>query len=132
MTTEHPLFRVHPVSGWKSLYFNSGFFTKIVGVPKLESDMIIRHLNEVIATTQELHCCFQWGKHDVAIWDNSVKNHTASYGFAPHRRYAVRVAVQAEKPYFHQNGKSQEEVFNMNYDLLQVNKNDAGQSNYND
>lgn len=70
--TEHPLIRSHPVTGWKSLFFNPGFVTKIVGIPKVESDVIISYLNEVVATTQEFHVCFQWGKDDVAFWDNRI------------------------------------------------------------
>lgn len=70
VTTEHPLIRTHPVTGWNALFFNPGFVTKIVGVPKTESDAIIRYLTEVIATTQEIHVRFQWGKNDVAFWDN--------------------------------------------------------------
>ena len=72
ITTEHPLIRTHPVTGWKSLFFNPGFVIAIVGVPKTESDAIIRYLNEVISTTQELHVRFQWQKNDVAFWDNRV------------------------------------------------------------
>jgi alpha-ketoglutarate-dependent taurine dioxygenase len=72
VTTEHPLVRTHPVTGWKSLFFNPGFVTKIVGVPKLESDNIIRYLNELICTTPELHVRFQLRKHDVAFWDNRI------------------------------------------------------------
>jgi taurine dioxygenase len=70
--TEHTLIRSHPVTGWKSLFFNPGFVTKIVGIPKMESDMIISYLNEVVTTTQELHVRFQWGNDDVALWDNRV------------------------------------------------------------
>ena len=70
VTTEHPLIRTNPVTGWNSLFFNPGFVTKIVGIPKGESDAIIRYLTDVVATTQELHARFQWGKDDVAIWDN--------------------------------------------------------------
>lgn len=72
VVTEHPLIRTHPVTGWKSLFFNPGFVTKIVGVPKIESDTIIGLLNEVVATTPELSVKFQWGKNDVAFWDNRV------------------------------------------------------------
>ena len=72
VVTEHPLIRTHPVTGWKSLFFNPGFVTAIVGVPKLESDRIIGYLQEVIATTQEAHVRFQWGKNDVAYWDNRI------------------------------------------------------------
>ncbi|EXJ94071.1 taurine dioxygenase [Capronia coronata CBS 617.96] len=132
ITTEHPLIRVNPVTGWKSVFFNPGFVTKIVGVPKAESDTIIRYLNELIATTQEAHVRFQWGKHDVALWDNRVTTHSASYGFSPHRRHAVRVAATAEKPYFDPQGKSQEEEFNKKWGLPQTNKDGSRQSNYND
>ncbi|MCJ1362561.1 hypothetical protein MMC16_001665 [Acarospora aff. strigata] len=129
--TEHPLIRTHPVTGWKSLFFNTGFVTKIVGIPRTESDAIIRFLNEVIATTQELHVRFQWGKNDVAFWDNRICNHSASYGFAPHRRHAVRVACHAERPRF-TGGKSQEEELSIRYGLPKINKDGSGQSNYND
>ncbi|MCJ1399854.1 hypothetical protein MMC11_003057 [Xylographa trunciseda] len=70
--TEHPIVRTHPVTGWKSLFFNPGFVKAIVGIPKTESDAIIRYLNEVISTTQEFHVRFQWNKNDVAYWDNRV------------------------------------------------------------
>ncbi|KAI9679386.1 MAG: hypothetical protein M1817_005408 [Caeruleum heppii] len=132
IVTEHPLVRTHPVTGWKSLFFNTGFVTKIVGIPRTESDAIIRYLNEIIATTQEMHVRFSWQKNDVAFWDNRVCNHSASYGFAPHRRHAVRVACHAERPVFDPAGTSQEAELNERYGLPAVNKDGSGQSNYND
>jgi taurine dioxygenase len=36
----------------------------------LESDSILKYLTEIVATTQEAHVRFQWGKNDVAFWDN--------------------------------------------------------------
>lgn len=132
VTTRHPLIRTHPVTGWKSLFFNPGFVTAITGVPKVESDMIISYLNEVVATTQELHVRFQWNKDDVAFWDNRICNHTASYGFAPHRRHAVRVAAQGERPYLDPESKSQEEDLAEKFGLPLPNKDGSGVSNYND
>ena len=70
VTTEHPLIRTNPVTGWKSIFFNPGFVTKIVGVPKTESDHIISLLNEIVATSPEIHVRFQWNEGDVAFWDN--------------------------------------------------------------
>jgi sulfonate dioxygenase len=132
ITTEHPLVRVNPVTGWKSLFFNPGFVTAIVGVPKAESDAIMRYLTELIATTQEAHVRFQWGKNDVAIWDNRCTNHTATYGFSPHRRHAVRVTPIAERPYFSDEGRSQEVEHNTQCGLPQTNKDGSRVSNYND
>lgn len=60
------------------------------------------------------------------------ENHSASYGFAPHRRHAVRVAPQAERPYLDAAGKSQEEELHAQYGLPKVNKDGSSQSNYND
>lgn len=130
--TEHPLVRVHPVTKWKSLFFNPGFVTKIVGIPKIESDHIIGLLNEIVATTNEMHVRFQLGKNDVAYWDNRICNHSATYGFMPHRRHAVRVAVMAERPYFDSEGRSQEEELNERFGLAKVNKDGSGFQNYND
>ncbi|KIW81828.1 hypothetical protein Z517_04854 [Fonsecaea pedrosoi CBS 271.37] len=132
VTTEHPLIRVNPVTGWKCLFFNPGFVKKIVGVPRAESDAIIRYLNELITTTQEAHVRLQWGKHDVAIWDNRCTIHSATFGFQPHRRHGVRVTVTGEKPYFDPVGKSQEEEYNKKWGLPQPNKDGSGRSNYND
>ncbi|KAN0096349.1 TauD domain containing protein [Hyaloscypha variabilis] len=132
IVTEHPLIRSNPVTGWKSLFFNPGFVTKIVGIPKVESDVIISYLNEVVTTTQEMHVRFQWGKDDVAFWDNRSTNHSASFGFAPHRRHAVRVCCQGERPALSPNATSQEEDLAKKYGLPVVNKDGSGQSNYND
>ncbi|KAL8807959.1 MAG: hypothetical protein Q9182_000425 [Xanthomendoza sp. 2 TL-2023] len=132
ITTKHPLIRTHPVTEWKSLFFNPGFVTSIVGIPKAESDAIIAYLNEIISTTQEIHVRYQWQKDDVAFWDNRICNHSASYGFTGHRRHAVRVASQAERPVFDPAGKSQEEELNARFSLPNVDKDGARQSNYND
>jgi sulfonate dioxygenase len=132
VTTVHPLIRTNPVTGWHSLFFNPGFVKKIIGIPAAESDAIIRYLTDVIATTQEMHARFSWGADDVALWDNRSTNHSASYGFTPHRRHAVRVAVQAEKPVLEETGVSQEDELNALYGLPAVNKDGARQSNYND
>ena len=132
VTTEHTLIRTNPVTGWKSLYFNPGFVTKIVGVPKTESDHIISFLNEIVATSPEVHARFQWREGDVAFWDNRVTNHSATYGFAPHRRHAVRVAVRAERPYFDKESRSQEEDVSERYGVPKANKDGSGVVNYND
>lgn len=73
--------------------------------------------------------CSPFHMHTIA---NARKNHSASYGFAPHRRHAVRVATQAERPYFDPTSKSQEEEMNACYGLPKISKDGSDQSNYND
>jgi sulfonate dioxygenase len=112
VATEHPLVRAHPVTGWKSLFFNPVSVTKVVGVPKSESDAIIRYLMDIVTTTHVAHARFRWGVNDVAFWDGRVTNHAAIYGFAAHSSHAVRVACHGEVPVFDGTDRSQEEEFN--------------------
>ncbi|OJD24748.1 hypothetical protein ACJ73_03889 [Blastomyces percursus] len=131
ITTEHPLILTNPVTGWNSLFFNPGFGTKIVEVPNLESDAIISYLNSVVATTTLLRITLYLSPAQTNS-DLKPKNHTASYGFAPHRRHAVRVACHAERPSFDPLGKSQEEELAAKYNIPLVNKDGSLPSNYND
>ena len=132
VTTVHPLIRTNPVTGWKSLFFNPGFVTKILGIPKTESDHIISLLNEIVATSPEYHARFHWEAGDVALWDNRVTNHSATYGFAPHRRHAVRVTATAERPYLDKESKSQEEDLAEKWGIPRASKDGSGVVNYND
>ncbi|CAD0088646.1 unnamed protein product, partial [Aureobasidium vineae] len=135
VTTVHPLIRINPVTGWKSLFYNPGFVTKIVGVPRLESDHIVSYLNELIATTNEIHVSFDWGKDDVAFWDNRICVScfsSARFCLGLLRAHAVRVATHGEKPYYSAEGKSQEEELNAKYGLPAANKDCSGVGNYND
>jgi sulfonate dioxygenase len=129
--TEHPLVRVHPVTGYKSLYVNPGFTRSIVGVPKAESDAILNYLFSVIATAQEFTVRFKWNVGDVALWDNRVTAHSATYGFYPSRRHAVRVTVHGEAPYYDEKGVSQQEVLETSYGIKRNIDGSKG-GNYND
>ncbi|KAI5805015.1 hypothetical protein EDC01DRAFT_354505 [Geopyxis carbonaria] len=132
VVTEHPLVRTNPVTGWKSLFYNPGFIKSIKGIPKMESDAIIAYLDQIIVATQEIHVRYQWTPGMIAFWDNRSCNHTATYGFSPHRRHAVRVTPHGERPVFDPAGKSQEEEFLAAAGRAQINKDGARQSNYND
>lgn len=43
----HPIVRIHPATGWKSLFVNRAFTTKIVGLDKAESDVLLNYLFDV-------------------------------------------------------------------------------------
>jgi taurine dioxygenase len=91
--------RTHPVPQRKLLFVNRGFTTKIAGLKRNESDalleMLFRHVE-----TPEFHCRFKWQKHSMAFWDNRSCQHQAMFDYWPNRRYAHRVTVCGDKPYF--------------------------------
>ena len=70
--TVHPIVRVHPVTGLKSIYVNPGFTRRIVGVPKAESDAILQFLFHQISENPDFQVRFRWEKDSIAIWDNRV------------------------------------------------------------
>lgn len=43
----HPIVRVHPATGWKSLWVNRAFTKRIVGLDREESDLILGYLFDV-------------------------------------------------------------------------------------
>lgn len=131
IVSEHPIIRTHPVTGYKSVFVNPGFTRAIVGIPKGESDAILNYLFELIATSQDATVRFKWAEQDVALWDNRVSVHTASYGFYPERRHAVRVTTHGEVPYYDSKGTSQQAEIDAQIGLVRDLDGSKG-GNYND
>jgi len=108
--TVHPIVRVHPATGWKSVYVNPGFTRRIVGVPKAESDAILTFLFHQISENADHQVRFRWEVNSVAFWDNRVVTHSATFDFWPGTRHALRATPHGEKPtsvedYEHRTGK---------------------------
>ncbi len=94
----HPVVRVHPVTGIKSIFVNPGFTRRIVGLSKAESDNTLQFLYNQAVCNPDFSCRILWEQDDVAIWSNSGVVHSASFDFWPERRHALRVTPHAEKP----------------------------------
>ncbi|KAF8706257.1 Taurine catabolism dioxygenase TauD, TfdA family, partial [Rhizoctonia solani] len=71
--TVHPLVRVHPATGLKSVFVNAGFTRRIVGVPKAESDAILDFLFHQIAENPDFQVRWHWDDNDVVLFDNRVR-----------------------------------------------------------
>ncbi|KAG8212963.1 hypothetical protein J3R82DRAFT_11329 [Butyriboletus roseoflavus] len=96
--TIHPVVRVHPVTGWKSVYVNPGFTRRIVGVPKAESDTILNFLFQQISSNVDFQVRFHWERNSIAFWDNRIVTHSATFDFWPKRRHALRTTPHGERP----------------------------------
>jgi taurine dioxygenase len=94
---EHPVIRVHPVTGRKALFVNRGFTRNIVGIPRDESDGILRYLYEHAANPL-FQCRFRWRENSMAFWDNRCAQHRAMWDYWPHTRSGFRVTVAGDRP----------------------------------
>ena len=95
--SEHPIARTHPVTGRKALYVNRGFTTRIVGLPRNESDALLEMLFRLIER-DDFKCRFHWQARSVAFWDNRCAQHLAIWDYFPQRRYGHRVTVAGDAP----------------------------------
>lgn len=94
--TEHPVVRVHPVSGERSLLV--GHFVKsFVGLNRDDSARLFNILQDHI-TRPENTVRWRWAAGDVAIWDNRSTQHRAVADFALQRRTLRRATVHGEVP----------------------------------
>lgn len=76
LVTEHPVVRVHPVTGERILFVNPGFTTRIVGLTPSQSDALLKLLFDEIAHPAYT-VRFRWEKGSIAFWDNRATAHLA-------------------------------------------------------
>lgn len=55
----HPIVRVHPATGWKALFVTRAFTTRIIGLDKPESDVILNYLFDVYETNVDIQVRFR-------------------------------------------------------------------------
>ena len=94
---EHPVVRTHPVTGKRALYVNRGFTRGLLGVPRDESDGVLRYLYEHMENPL-FQCRFRWSENAIAFWDNRCTQHRAMWDYWPHTRSGNRVTVKGDRP----------------------------------
>lgn len=95
---EHPVVTVHPETGRKVLYVNSGFTSHIKGMQRWESKALLDSLYNFIATTPRLHCRVRWEPNTLTFWDNRCTQHHAVWDYHPYSRYGERVSILGDEP----------------------------------
>ncbi|KAI1873926.1 uncharacterized protein JN550_003195 [Neoarthrinium moseri] len=101
--SDHPIVRVHPVTGQKALFVNPGFTKKIIGLKDEESDAILQLLFKHISQSQDVQVRVKWEEGTVALWDNRVTAHTAISDYDVYNeeeglRHGFRITTLGEKP----------------------------------
>jgi alpha-ketoglutarate-dependent taurine dioxygenase len=94
---EHPVVRIHPETGRRSLFVNPGFTSHIAGVSDAESrgllDLFYAHL-----TKPEHIVRHRWSVGDVAMWDNRATLHYANRDYGDFRRIMHRITLRGDEP----------------------------------
>ncbi|WP_340265739.1 TauD/TfdA dioxygenase family protein [Sphingobium mellinum] len=92
----HPVVRVHPETGRKSLLVNENFTREILGLSPSASQSLLTLLMEPIRSP-ETQVRFRWTAGSLAIWDNRCTAHYASLDYTQ-RRVMHRVTLVGDKP----------------------------------
>jgi taurine dioxygenase len=94
--TEHPVVRVHPETGERSLVV--GHFVKnFVGLNSADSQRLLGILQDHI-TRPENTVRWRWRAGDVAIWDNRATQHRAIADFGQQGRHLRRATIAGSVP----------------------------------
>lgn len=94
--TEHPVVRVHPISGERSLLL--GHFVKhLKGLPQADSRGLLNIFQSYV-TRPENTVRWRWREGDVAIWDNRSTQHYAVDDYGDQPRIVRRVTLAGEVP----------------------------------
>ncbi|QHW31028.1 TauD/TfdA family dioxygenase [Paenibacillus rhizovicinus] len=94
--TEHPLVRVHPETGERTLVLGH-FVRRILGLSSADSAQLFALLQRHI-TSLENTVRWRWEAGDVVIWDNRATQHYAVNDYGDQHRIVRRVTIDGDVP----------------------------------
>ena len=94
--TEHPLVRVHPETGEKTLLLGH-FFKSFVGYSSSESRRLFDLFQSYVEKLENI-VSWRWSTGDVAIWDNRATQHRAINDYGDQHRVVRRVTLEGDVP----------------------------------
>jgi len=65
----HPLVRVHPVTGERSIFLNREFPKEMLGLKDLEAEVVTKFLMDTMAMGHDYQARIHWEKHSVVMFD---------------------------------------------------------------
>ena len=92
----HPVVRVHPVTGRKSLFVNEHFTRRLVELSPQESEMLLGYLTRWVAQPR-FTLRYRWSEGTVAMWDNRCTQHFVLDDF-DQERIIQRVTIMGDTP----------------------------------
>lgn len=96
LRTEHPVVRVHPETGERTLVAGA-FVRGFVGLDSYESSVLLELLQRRITAANNT-IRWNWEIGDVAIWDNRATQHRAVDDYDDQHRLMYRVTLMGDVP----------------------------------
>jgi taurine dioxygenase len=97
--TEHPVVRIHPLSGRKALFVNRHHTTRIVGLSDRENEALLPFLFDHVSNP-EFQCRHTWNEKSIAVWDNWSTQHLGVPDYGT-RRIMQRIGIAYATETFH-------------------------------
>ncbi|GLS24034.1 hypothetical protein GCM10007874_70550 [Labrys miyagiensis] len=94
--TEHPVVRVHPETGERSLVLGS-FVQRFLGYSRSDSEHLYQLLQTHV-TRPENTVRWRWHEGDVAIWDNRATQHYGVNDYGTAKRVVRRTTLDGDVP----------------------------------
>ncbi len=91
----HPVVRIHPESGRKSLFVSEHFTRRIVEMNWSESDAFLNYLTEWVKNPR-FTVRYRWSEGAIALWDNRCTAHSVLNDFAE-ERIIQRVTIMGDE-----------------------------------
>lgn len=95
-TAVHPVVRIHPETGRKSLFVNEHFTRRIVEMSAVESNALLPFLTNWVQRPQ-FTMRYHWHEGTIAIWDNRCTQHFVLNDF-DEERVIQRVTIIGDEP----------------------------------
>ena len=95
-TAIHPVVRVHPETGRKSLFVNEHFTRRVVELSHRESAVLLGFLTDWV-TQPQFTARYRWSTGTIAMWDNRCTQHCVLNDFEGDR-VIQRVTIMGDRP----------------------------------
>ena len=69
VNSEHPVIRVHPVTGEKCIFYNEEFPEEVLGLKDREAEAVMRLVMTIIREGHDFQARVHWEKHSVVMFD---------------------------------------------------------------
>ncbi len=97
LVAEHPVVRVHPVTGKPLLYVNRAHTTRFKDMTRDESQALLSFLFDRIEQP-EFSCRFGWQNGSLAFWDNRACQHYPINDYHGSQRRMLRISLAGDRP----------------------------------